>query len=210
MAGGRNGSWSKSSGSRVFRFLRLGLIFLAAAFVMILIWTATEIYRFSMKDFSLPNARYAIVLGAATYGAQPSPVFRQRIHHAIELFNQGKIETIIFTGGPGNPPQAEVAKALALAAGVPEGRILLETESTTTRENLQRTAVKYPEIARSSILIISDPLHLKRAMLIARDLSLDAYPAPTPTTQFRSGISRGKFLFRETFAYLKYRFIRLL
>jgi uncharacterized SAM-binding protein YcdF (DUF218 family) len=54
------------------------------------------------------------------------------------------------------------------------------------------------------IFIVSDPLHLKRAVLIAQDLGMDAYPAPTPTTRYQSLSSQLSFLVRETYYYTAY------
>ena len=40
-----------------------------------------------------------IVLGAATYPNDVSPVYRERLNHAIDLYRQGYVEKIIVTGG---------------------------------------------------------------------------------------------------------------
>jgi uncharacterized SAM-binding protein YcdF (DUF218 family) len=40
---------------------------------------------------------------------------------------------------------------------------------------------------------------MKRAMLIARDMGLDAYSSPTPTSRYRSPIARLRFLAREIY-----------
>ncbi|MFH7026695.1 MAG: hypothetical protein ACHBN1_15100 [Heteroscytonema crispum UTEX LB 1556] len=45
---------------------------------------------------------------------------------------------------------------------------------------------------------------MKRAVLMARDLGMDAYPSPTPTTRDRSFNSQMEFLTRETYFYLVY------
>lgn len=52
----------------------------------LLLWisvVAVEIYQYSFVRDSLP-ADAAIVLGTEIWGDQPSPVFRERINHAIE------------------------------------------------------------------------------------------------------------------------------
>ena len=45
------------------------------------------------------KADAAVVLGAAVWRGQPSPVFRERINHAIELYQDEQVQSIIFTGG---------------------------------------------------------------------------------------------------------------
>lgn len=62
-----------------------------------LFYTAAGIYTYGKKDESMP-ADAAIVLGAAVWGDRPSPVFRERIRHAVALYKQGKVERIILRG----------------------------------------------------------------------------------------------------------------
>jgi uncharacterized SAM-binding protein YcdF (DUF218 family) len=54
------------------------------------------------------------------------------------------------------------------------------------------------------VLIVSDPLHMRRAVTIARDLGLDAYPSPTPTTRYRTAWSNFWFWMRESYQYAVY------
>ncbi|HQN39520.1 MAG TPA: ElyC/SanA/YdcF family protein, partial [Thermoanaerobaculia bacterium] len=68
------------------------------------------------------DAHAAVVLSAAIYGARPSPVFEERIKHAIDLYHTGRVRRIVFTGGvaPGAVrAEAAVARAYALGRGVP-------------------------------------------------------------------------------------------
>jgi uncharacterized SAM-binding protein YcdF (DUF218 family) len=170
------------------------------------LYTAWRIYTYA-DHCEVVHADAAIVLGTAAWGEEPSPVFRERINHAITLYEDGYVEKIVFTGGQGDPDEpaeALVGKQFAVAHGVPQADILVETQSRTTRENLyyaQRVATKQQ---LSTFLLVSDPLHMKRAMLIAGDLGIKAYPSPTPTTMYRSPASQAKFLARETHLYLSY------
>ena len=40
-----------------------------------------------------------IVLGAAAWGNKPSPVFKERIRHAVHLYQSNITQKLIFTGG---------------------------------------------------------------------------------------------------------------
>jgi uncharacterized SAM-binding protein YcdF (DUF218 family) len=168
--------------------------------------TAWDIYGYS-RHCEVIHADAAIVLGAAAWGDRPSPVFRERINHAISLYKAGYVTKVVFTGGQGNagePPEALVGKQYAVERGIPRSDILVETESHTTRENLyyaQRVASRHQ---LSTFLLVSDPLHMKRAMTIAKDLGLEAHPSPTPSTMYRSRTSQLAFLARETRLYLSY------
>jgi uncharacterized SAM-binding protein YcdF (DUF218 family) len=53
-------------------------------------------------------------------------------------------------------------------------------------------------------LIVSDPLHMKRAVMVGRDLGIDAHASPTPTTRYKSWHSKLRFLLREIYFYTTY------
>lgn len=146
---------------------------------------------------------------------EPSPVFRERINHAINLYKKADIQKIIFTGGVGagkELSEAEVGKNYAINNGVAESNILIEVRSRTTYQNLENAKQvvlsAFPDLQSHKkshkFLIVSDPLHLKRAVMMARDMGLDAYPSPTPTTRYRSFKSQLEFLMRETYFYFVY------
>lgn len=152
-------------------------------------------------------ADVAIVLGAAVWGTEPSPVFAARIDHGIALYRRGRVRRLVFTGGVGTgnrDAEAEVGRRRAIAAGVPDGRIAVETRSTITYENLRNAKALLGPAAAPRVLIVSDPLHMRRAVTMARDLGLDAHPAPTPTSRYRSWRSKAGFLGREVFFYSLY------
>ena len=153
------------------------------------------------------RADAAVVLGAAVWRGQPSPVFRERINHAIELYQDGQAEYIIFTGGQGrgdDQAESEVARQYAIGQGIPESAIFIETISTTTYSNLTEAAKLAGQHGICCVLVVSDPLHMKRAVTMARDLGLDAHPSPTTTSRYRSFRARLIFLIQETFDYILY------
>jgi len=170
--------------------------------------TSLKIYFYAMQNFPETEAQYAIVLGATTRGPEPTQVFRGRIQRGIELYLQGRVKKIIFTGKPGEPPQAEVGERLALDAGVPKQDILLETQSLITFENLSFAKQLVPATENPTYLIVTDAFHLKRAMLMAKDLQMNASPAPVRDNSFKSHWQQGRFLIRETLAYWKYLVLR--
>ena len=159
------------------------------------------------------SADAALVLGAAAWGDKPSPVFRERIRHAVELYKSGAVRWIVFTGGtpvPGYPSEAEVGREFALKAGVPMTAMLAETDSRTTWQNLQNACRLAEPFGIHSYLLVSDPWHMHRALLMAKDLGVSAYPSPTQSSRFRTFGARLNFLFRETWLYIGYRIFRTL
>ncbi len=165
----------------------------------VVIGMALDIYRFSLRDETRPT-NAAIVLGAAVFGDQPSPVFQERLNHAIQLYHDGIVPTLILTGGQdgnGRTAEAIVARNYALTHGVPENAILVETDSQITWENLQNAQCVAGEQGITSFLIVSDPLHMKRALLMTEDLGMTAYASPTPTTRYQTPRTQIGFLARE-------------
>ncbi|WP_315790219.1 YdcF family protein [Fischerella sp. JS2] len=188
------------------KWLSLVLLALLSAFLLGITSTALSIYLYGSRSDNI-KADAAIVLGAAVWGEEPSPVFRERINHAIDLYKNRDVHTIIFTGGVGEsnePAEGIVGKNYAVAQGVKASDILVETQSRTTYQNLknaQSVAAAYP---LTKFLIVSDPLHMKRSVLMAKDLGMDAYSSPTPTTRYQSFNAQVTFLMRETYFYLVY------
>jgi uncharacterized SAM-binding protein YcdF (DUF218 family) len=183
-------------------------VFVIVLMVMVLLtlYTATTIYTYGNRSSEV-TADAAVVLGAAVWGNQVSPVFRERINHAISLYHQGRIRKLIFTGGQGNrnePTEAAAARNYALQNGIPLNDVLIEQQSHTTYENMVYAKQLADQHGLKKLLIVSDPLHMKRAVTMARDIGLEAYPSPTPTTKYQSLKNQSSELARETIFYLGY------
>jgi uncharacterized SAM-binding protein YcdF (DUF218 family) len=185
--------------------VRILLVVLGLAIVWLLA-LAGRIVAFSRTSDPAP-ADAAIVLGAAVWGERPSPIFRERIRHAISLYRAGRVRALVFTGGKGQGKplaEAEAARIYAIEHGVPAGAIFTETLSKTTYENLRQARPIVVNQGFRRVLLVSDPLHMQRAMAMAQGLGLPAYASPTPTTRYRSLRSRVKFLSREVIFYAGY------
>lgn len=183
---------------------------LAALMVYIAANTAS-IYIYAEMD-EKRAADTAIILGAAADENGPSPVYRERINHGIELYNDGYVGKLIMTGGTGEGnthSDAYIAKQYAVSQGIPDGDILTEDTSTITQENLENSKLIMDENGFDTAIIVSDPLHMRRAMLLARDAGITAYSSPTPTTMYVSAKTKFPFLAREVFFYIGYKWWRL-
>lgn len=170
-----------------------------------------SICLFSAKDQKC-TADVAIVLGASTHNGEVSPVYRERINHGISLYEEGYVRKIIVTGGVGNGNEesdAYAAKMYAISKGVPEEDILLEEVSGITQENLENAKILMDEHGYTTAIVVSDPLHMKRAMLLAKDEGIEAYSSPTPTTRYISIKTQLPFLAREVFFYIGYKWYRI-
>ncbi|MBJ7575578.1 YdcF family protein [Luteimonas sp. MC1828] len=143
-----------------------------------------------------------VVLGAAAYDTRPSPVFTERIRHGIALYERGFAPTLVFTGGYGSGArfsESQVARTYALRQGVPDDAILFETLSRTTFQNLAQARDVLSENGLQRVIVVSDPLHMARALRLCRRLGIDALGSPTPSSRFRSFRTQWRFLAREVY-----------
>ncbi|WP_140920926.1 YdcF family protein [Limnobaculum xujianqingii] len=197
----------KTKKRRLSKYLTFSLFI--AAFLYILI-NAITIWNYSDKD-ERTTADVAIVLGAGLSDGKVTPVFQQRINHGIFLYQNGYVKKLIFTGGFGEGNEhsdAWVAKQYAEQQGVPAQDILYEETSTITQGNIRYAKAIMDDGQYQSAIIVSDPLHMKRAMLIAEDAGIKAWSSPTPTTMYISFKNKMAFLARETFFYSLYKIHR--
>ena len=133
------------------RYLRYGFLLSILSIFALQAWCAWQVYQYAHAPAALPkHADAAVVLGAAAWGDKPSPVFRERINHAIALYQSERVEKLIFTGGTrkeGYPSEGEVARKFAIKQGIPSHDILYETRSKDTYQNLVNT--RLPAISAS-------------------------------------------------------------
>jgi uncharacterized SAM-binding protein YcdF (DUF218 family) len=188
------------------RFFRALLPALLALFALFGLVVAIDVYLYSQRTAENP-ADAAIVLGAAVWREQPSPVFRERINHAINLYHSGQVRMIIFTGGIGerdDVAESEVARQYAMARGVPAEAILIETRSTSTYQNLAYAREVAAQYNLHTFLIVSTPYHMRRAIALAHDLNMDAAPSPTRTIRWLSWYTHTRAYVREVVGYMAY------
>ena len=153
------------------------------------------------------RADAAVVLGAALSQGVPSPVLAARVDHGVQLLRSGRVQWLILTGGTGVGQQVSEAAAAAQYAqtqGASSARLLLETRSHTTPENLCFARAVGARHGLHTYLVVSDPLHLRRAMVIAKRIGMSARPSATPTSRYISVSSKLPFLLREAFYLTKY------
>jgi uncharacterized SAM-binding protein YcdF (DUF218 family) len=175
-----------------------------------LVGVASYIVWVGERDQAAP-ADVIIVLGAAAYDARPSPVFAERIRHGIDLYRRGLAKHLIFTGGFGKGArfsESQVAQRYALKHGVPGQAILIETQSRTTHQNLQQAAALMKARGFKRAIVVSDPLHMARALRLAREAGIDALGSSTPTSRFRSFETRKRFLLQEVYFFHRDLFVK--
>ncbi len=158
-------------------YLALGLLLtLVAAFLV----TYRVIDGRSARDESR-RADVILVLGSAVWPhEQPSPSLRARTERAIELYQDGYAPYLLLSGGLGRypPEEAEVMRRLVTAAGISEEALFLDQEAHSTWESIEKARQIVQQQGWKSLIVVSDPFHMERSLLMASDAGLVAYAAP--------------------------------
>jgi vancomycin permeability regulator SanA len=191
------------------RGLLVGLILLAVLALPIgasavAVWRAAHTDDASRVD----SADVIVVLGAAQYGGDPSPVFRGRLDHGKLLYDQGFSDLIMVLGAGQEGDEfteAEAGAGYLAGQGVPPEAIEISPEGSTTLESLRAAARRMEEAELDSAFLVSDPWHNLRIKRMATDLGIQAYASATWHSAARSQSTRLQGYARETFAYLYYR-----
>ncbi len=122
-----------------------------------------------------------LVMGAAQYDGEPSPVFARRLDKALELYREDCAPYIVVTGGkrPGDRfTEGDSGVRYLRERGVPAAALAAETRSRSSLENLR---FGRPLLRGSTLLIVTDDMHAYRTELLARYLELEARVARVAT-----------------------------
>jgi uncharacterized SAM-binding protein YcdF (DUF218 family) len=139
------------------------------------LWLGLRVWQQSRTD-EVRTADAIVVLGAAQYNGNPSPVFQARLDHAQYLYEEELSRTIIVTGGKragDRFSEADAGSSYLESLGIPPEAIMTEAEGTTTLESLRNVAEMTDGTGIESVLLVSDPLHSERIKTIASDLGFD-------------------------------------
>jgi uncharacterized SAM-binding protein YcdF (DUF218 family) len=165
---------------RALRFaFRLTGVLVATALVYVSV-TFVQVWQASRRDEVRP-ADAIIVLGAAQYDGEPSPVLARRLDHAASLYTEGVAPLVVVTGGrqPGDRfTEAEASARYLARHGVPGGAIEREVQGESSWESLAAAARFLRADGVTSVVLVSDPYHAMRIDGIAHELGLDAVVSP--------------------------------
>lgn len=113
----------------------------------------------------------------------------ERMQRAAELYTQGYAPIVILSAGTlvsegvEQIPEAQVMRRQALALGIPETALFLETDSRTTYRNAAFSKQRLQRLAFDSILLATSAYHSRRARRIFNDvmgteIAVSVQPAP--------------------------------
>jgi uncharacterized SAM-binding protein YcdF (DUF218 family) len=190
--------------SRGRRWLRTAIAMVLLVAVGWFCWLYFEINLLAAQDEARPADAIA-VFGAAEYLGRPSPVLHARLDHAVELYREEVAPLVITLGGGSDldhgMTEGGVGRDYLLANGIPFDRIVAETTSVDTEQQVSRLA----EIARTRhlnrIVVVSDGTHLFRIRKLCEDAGLIVYTSPRQALGHIGAYDMGMRYFHEMLSY---------
>jgi uncharacterized SAM-binding protein YcdF (DUF218 family) len=174
--------------------------------VLVFLGTAARVWWVARHD-SHPRSDAIVVLGASQFDGRPSTVFRSRLDHALELWQEGVAPRVVTVGG--GRPGDRFTEAAAGARYLRERGVTAVVPLGTGSDTLQSLKAVHTEFDRRgwhSAVIVTDPWHSLRSRRMAQDLGMEAHTSPTrsgPAVRTRG--TEVRYITRETAAYLYYR-----
>ncbi len=181
-----DGPWEPDVAGRRRGCRRLVLRLVALAAVLAVVYvliTFVQVYWASRHD-GARTADALIVLGAAQYNGRPSPVLRDRLDHALDLYEQKLARVIVVTGGRQEGDRFTEATAgynYLRDRGVSDAALLKEVGGRNSYESLSAAARFLRQRSLTNVVLITDGYHAFRVGEISGSLGLSASVSPTDT-----------------------------
>jgi len=164
-------------------------IFSAGTVALLVPRLVTAIFAWP-RTYSLaqvPERQVAIVFGAGLWwDGSPSPVLRDRVATAAQLYFSGKVKKLLMSGDNRfldyNEPGA--MREYALKLGVPEEDIVLDFAGRRTYDTCYRAREIF---GLERAILVTQAFHLPRALYTCNQLGLQAIGVPADMRDYRRG-----------------------
>ncbi len=120
-----------------------------------------------------------------------------RVLQAIELYNMGKIDKLLLSGGSGNLVfrdmlEADMLKEFLINIGIKENDILIDTLADNTYQNAVYCSrlLKENNLENEKILLITSAVHMRRSLACFKKQGVEVIPY---STNKYAGIRRYEF-----------------
>ena len=184
-------SWEQKL-RHVYRVTRRRFLGLAVALTLVyvvlfrstLLWVVAEPLR--LAEPARPADAIVVLAGGVGESGKAGEGYQERIKHAVDLYQAGFSPHVIISSGYTYVfKEAEVMKELAIAHGVPAAAILLETKAANTFENASFVERILREHGWRTIVLVSSPYHMRRAVWTFRKVAPEVAVTPVPVPESR-------------------------
>lgn len=163
-----------------------------------------NIYKDSVTEQN-EKADALVVMGASQWNGRPSPALKERLDHALEIYNQGYADLIILTGGIADGDtvsESAVGRNYLVNSGIPESSILIEEKGHTTLESLEEVSRLVRQENIDTVLFVSHGYHLFRVKKMAAEFGIkDPLISSVPIKNDKKKI---RLILRESVIYMVY------
>jgi vancomycin permeability regulator SanA len=153
---------------------------IGAAFACVVCFSVAQMFFFGKTDYRRP-ADAAVVLGARVYAdGRLSDALSDRVQTACQLYREGLVRRLIFSGGPGDGAihETEAMKRVAIGLGVKAEDIWLDKAGLSTQATVRNTEPVFRQWHASRILVVSHAYHLPRIKLAYQRDGWDVFTVP--------------------------------
>ena len=169
----------------IIKIIILILLFSPLLLVLPRLYTAWYARGRLFQASEAPSAPVAIVFGAGLWrDGSPTPVLRDRVATAAELYLSGKVETLLMSGDNRtieyNEPGA--MRAYAKQLGIPDEAIVLDYAGRRTYDTCYRA---WDIFDVNEAILVTQGFHLPRALYICRALGVPAVGVPADQREYR-------------------------
>ncbi len=190
--------WSGRTQSPAGHLVRVVTILLVLSLFIGLGWGTGAVIHGMCQEVP-GDLDYVVVLGAQVRGKTPSKALSLRLARALEYAAANERTQLILSGGQGRGEDISEARCMysyLTTHGIRADRLILEPNSTNTKENLQFSDV-LTGCGKKATGILSNNFHICRALALARALGYtDVYGVPAPSYS----LMQAHFIVREIFA----------
>lgn len=184
--------------------MTLGLFFLLLLIIVITAVLPRLITRWSTQSWlfnpqEAPSGQVAIVFGAGLWrDGTPSPVLRDRIATAADLYFNGKVEKLLMSGSITSSGYSEPGsmRDYALRLGIPDDDIILDYAGRRTYDTCYRARHIF-EI--DSAILVTQAFHLPRALYTCNQMGVSVTGVAADMRQYRRS-AQSFWNLRETVA----------
>ena len=190
----------------LFRFIRRTITIVVVLALIAPAYGVSQVWR-AAKNPVVRQADVIVVLGTAQLNGKPGDALEARLIEAKRIYDLGYASSIITVGAgaPGDrTTEAASGKYWLRMNGVPPRKITAIEEGRDTLVSTKAYAAVMKKRYVSDVIIVTDPYHCKRAMVMANDQGVISTCSPVqsgPNTIANSGY---RYLLREAGAYLVY------
>jgi uncharacterized SAM-binding protein YcdF (DUF218 family)/glycosyltransferase involved in cell wall biosynthesis len=164
--------------------LGVAVIYLLLFQTPLLWWSAAPL---TLSSPPLPADAIVVFAGGVGESGQAGGGYQERVKQAIDLYKAGYAGNVVLSSGyVYSFREAEVMRALAIDNGVPASAIVLELQARSTYDNVRFTQAILGEHRWSTILLVSSPYNMRRAVMTWHHAApaVTVVPVPPPQSQF--------------------------